>query len=502
MFGRAKQPQAPPRVPSDTVIPFHFKDNTILQGVIIDFAFVFDDVLDPEKIHAAWERMVENHGDWRKLGARIRKNKEGNLEFHIPESYNRATRPSCDFQNHVYDMPAAQHPGGAQIPRAGPVPSTAAMSDELKALTTPHGMPTIDYWLYSDKPCITVTVTSFTDTTIVGMRYSHAVMDGVGHLGVFRAWTAELAGRPDQVQPFVGFREDPIVPIMHETPGEKYLLYDQRASTWSFARFAIGLVWELMTKESDGRFIFLPGAYMAELRRDAVAHIEQVYAGSGTPPPQISEGDLLMAWWAKRVAAALAPKNPNTPIAISNAVDIRDFVPGISPPGAMYMGNALDSCITMVPARELVAEPLGATALRTRNDILRLRTKEQIQAKMALDLAAKGTQFIGPADQIQLLITNWHKIRLFHWDYSPAVVESPATKGRTHRPGFPTSLLFNTGSRFQLSNTGPIMGKDGEGNWWMGWRLRSSAWPAIEEELKRMGLFGWHPPPAKPKSRL
>jgi hypothetical protein len=72
LFG--KKPAPPAIVPTDTVVPFHFKDDGLMKNVIMDFYQLFDDVLDPERIHSAIEQLITQNGQWRKCGARIREN--------------------------------------------------------------------------------------------------------------------------------------------------------------------------------------------------------------------------------------------------------------------------------------------------------------------------------------------------------------------------------------------------------------------------------------------
>lgn len=67
-------PKAPQRVPTDLVVPVGFFDNTIIFRTFVLYTlFVFDDVLDPERLRTSLERVVSRPG-WNKLGARLRRN--------------------------------------------------------------------------------------------------------------------------------------------------------------------------------------------------------------------------------------------------------------------------------------------------------------------------------------------------------------------------------------------------------------------------------------------
>jgi len=84
VFSGATKGPSPP-VYTDTVIPmFDFDDNSIYRNVLLYITLRFDDVLDPEKLRHSLERLMEI-GDWRKLGARVRKT------VNIPLSEYKAT---------------------------------------------------------------------------------------------------------------------------------------------------------------------------------------------------------------------------------------------------------------------------------------------------------------------------------------------------------------------------------------------------------------------------
>lgn len=70
LFGQKK---APERVVTDRVVPVGFFDNTILFRTFVMYTlFVFDDVLEPEKLRSSLERVVSRPG-WNKMGARLRR---------------------------------------------------------------------------------------------------------------------------------------------------------------------------------------------------------------------------------------------------------------------------------------------------------------------------------------------------------------------------------------------------------------------------------------------
>lgn len=72
MFRRPRV--APAKVDSDEVVPISFFDDTFLfKTFVLHSIFVFDDVLDVQKLGDALETLARRDG-WRKLAARLRKN--------------------------------------------------------------------------------------------------------------------------------------------------------------------------------------------------------------------------------------------------------------------------------------------------------------------------------------------------------------------------------------------------------------------------------------------
>lgn len=68
----AAQDSAPEAGP-DLVIPLHYFDNSpMFTSITMYVIMVFDDVLDPEKLHTSLDQLVQRD-TWRKLGARARK---------------------------------------------------------------------------------------------------------------------------------------------------------------------------------------------------------------------------------------------------------------------------------------------------------------------------------------------------------------------------------------------------------------------------------------------
>lgn len=68
--GRSRRPNNP----TDEVIPlFFFDDTPFYRNAVGIWTLRFNDVLDPDRLHAALSCLLEKDG-WRKLGGRFRQN--------------------------------------------------------------------------------------------------------------------------------------------------------------------------------------------------------------------------------------------------------------------------------------------------------------------------------------------------------------------------------------------------------------------------------------------
>lgn len=66
-------PKAPKRVPTDTVIPLHFVDDSpIFHRIVLYNMLVFDDVLDVDQLRGSLGRLIQRD-TWKKLGGRVRR---------------------------------------------------------------------------------------------------------------------------------------------------------------------------------------------------------------------------------------------------------------------------------------------------------------------------------------------------------------------------------------------------------------------------------------------
>ncbi|KAI6788940.1 hypothetical protein KC332_g18036 [Hortaea werneckii] len=504
LFRSKPKPQPPPKVPSDEVIPLHYLDDQFYtRALVLHFFSRFDDVLDPEKLRSALDRLLQI-GGWRKLGARLRLNDAGGLEYHVPAEYT-AERPPFSFTRVNTGISIEDHYIARRIPRNSsgsqkPVlfEDAANFSDLIYSPDTPTKL---EDWLYTDKPPLFLHIVTFTDATVVGFSWSHTLLDAMGRHLLQRAWTAVLEGREQDVPPFRGYHEDPITPVIDQTPPEQYVLYDHLLRGFGFLMFVMYMILEFVWwPRQSSRIILLPGPYIQNLRQQALQDLQEQQQKSETnePAPFVSEGDIIFAWLAKKTLQALGT-NPSTPVNLTLILNLRgnSALASAFPPGEAYIGNASLASTTLTTAREILHQPLSQTAARIRRDLEIQRTPENIRACLSLhrrEVRSTGrSPLFGPGNQLMLSLSNWHRGRFFEQDFSAAAVADGVRKGggddsdsdrplkttptRAEQIGRP-SFVGVTGHEngFRVRNAGPCLGRDARGDWWVSWALRDEAW--------------------------
>ncbi|KAI7259165.1 hypothetical protein KC345_g10385 [Hortaea werneckii] len=527
LFRSKPQPQPPPKVPSDEVIPLHSLDDQFYtRALVLHFFSRFDDVLDPEKLRQALDRLL-HIGGWRKLGARLRLNDAGRLEYHVPAEYT-AERPPFSFTRVNTGISIDEHYIARRIPRNSsgsqePVlfEDPANFSDLIYSSDTPTKL---EDWLYSDKPPLSLHIVTFTNATVVGLSWSHTLLDAMGRHLLQRAWTAVLEGREQDVPPFQGYYEDPITEVVDQTPPEQHVLYDHLLTGFGFFTFVMYMILEFVWwPKQSSRTILLPGAFVQDLRQQALKDLQKNQDENSNnneqeQEPFISEGDIIFAWLAQKTLQALRP-SPHTPVNLILILNLRGSSAGplaspptsFFPPEKAYIGNASLPSITLTTAGEILHRPLSQTAAHIRKNLEIQRTPPNLQAFLSLhrrEVRAKGrSPLFGPGDQLMLSLSNWHRGRFFEQDFSAAVVDAAAaggvkedggshgllertttTKTRAEKIGRP-SFVGVTGHKngFRVRNAGPCLGRDARGDWWVSWALRDEAWGVFERELLRDG---------------
>ncbi|KAK3376140.1 hypothetical protein B0T24DRAFT_718562 [Lasiosphaeria ovina] len=441
-FGFRPWRTAPPRVPTDQVLPVHLLgDAPDVRGIVMRWMVRFDDVLDAEKLHSALVKLLEMK-TWRRLGGRLRLNQQGKLEIHVPAAFD-STRPAARLSHVSFDMALAEHPTASQTPRPTNAPSVHAVDDAFRALSAsaasdklPETLPeTLEDYLYSDEPPLALQVFTFRDATLLCMSCPHAMMDAIGSAALVSAWCKVLAGREDELLPLSA--DDPMQSMSrikdgdgNGEDGEQAGLKAKHLAGLGMFLFAVRFILDMLFgPRMDTRTIFLPAK----------------------PTPRaakvVSEGDVLSAWTTQLIVRSLGARSTRT-LAVMNVFELQSRLAAFDVRRAAYVQNAF----------------YVATTQQTAPAQVRAALRDLIAA-----LARTGHPPVAAEpDSLPVPISNLTKTRFFDVvDLGPAV-------------GCPSSAKRNQ----LLRNVVQILGKDLEGNYWITGILSPGTWAEVHKELE------------------
>jgi hypothetical protein len=129
---------------------------------------------------------------------------------------------------------------------------------EFRPLTrSPYTPTTIDDFLYSDRPLLSLRIVSFEDATLVLLSWPHVFVDALGITALFKNWIAVLEGREEDVQPLQGYDTDPLA-TMGTKPTESSVIAGDyyRASHSSSSWCGIYLTCSGILMKRLVRFVF------------------------------------------------------------------------------------------------------------------------------------------------------------------------------------------------------------------------------------------------------
>ncbi|KAI0593534.1 hypothetical protein F4775DRAFT_586736 [Biscogniauxia sp. FL1348] len=480
MFGR----EGPPVVPTDIVAPIRFWDDTmVLKSLIIHSLARYDTALDPNKLHDGLERLASMKG-WRKIGARLRKNDKGEIEYHVPAAFT-ADRPAVSFTHVDYVMPIGEHPLASKLPQASSTrPAVVGDPGEFADLVQSEQTPTsIEDYLTQDRGQLGLHVVSFTDATLVVLYYNHTSFDLLGWGALMTAWTHVLHGRESLVAKPVG--GDPgsddfdSLRTLGTNPTAPHVLADRRMPLSSLVGYGVRNVVDMTIRAKENRIVCVPGAFVQKLRTEALAEL-QAAAGPGEKP-FVSEADVLAAWWARIAVTSLMSPDSKRTISIQYAASARKSI-GLSadPAKDPYFSNMFTILYTLLPAHDMINKPISYVASEIRRSIVEQGTREQVEAYFALQRQSPGRMFpsFGDAGMHMMTLSNWGKANLYGHDFGPAALsKEEGAKGQ-----FP-SYIQTTQLPFSFPEGFCTIGKDAKGNWWLyGFRV-AGLWAKIEKVL-------------------
>ncbi|EOA89578.1 uncharacterized protein SETTUDRAFT_146600 [Exserohilum turcica Et28A] len=519
------QRSSPRRIPTDTIIPLHSRDDTHQnRNISVEFTMRIDNVLDAHQIADALWKLLEKPG-WKKLGARLRMNKQnGKLEYHVPAQYTQDRQP-INFTQKTHNMRLDEHHIGRRFPtiQDGDQIQVFDILYSLRGLTqTKDSTVFLDDWLYSDKAQLGLHIVNFQDATLVTLTWLHTLLDGMGRRMLLSAWTAVLEGRDEDVAEFWGYDFDPLEKLgapleedndaSKESPIQKtFNQKEQRNRMWKVISATKSRLGKML--DFNGRILYIPASYIARIRREAMHDLasldpsQMTYKNStpSSPKPFLSDGDIQAAWLVRQLVASddkLLQSRGARPIQIANVMGMRDLLSTCTsvykvllPKNKAYIGNCATGIITRFRLDEFLALPLGHIAARLRKDLVAQGTREALEGNQRAIRSNQQDNTTTSAPDASMapapfVFTNWAKGRFFETDFSAAIVpgkqeQEDDNAGLTR--GKPTYIhVYGTDARVTSRNpisvcVGNCIGKDARGGYWLGAMFAKGAEARFEE---------------------
>ncbi|EPE27182.1 hypothetical protein GLAREA_03096 [Glarea lozoyensis ATCC 20868] len=478
----------PERVATDTVLPLHPMDDTsVNKSFILYLMLRFDDILDPEKLRSSLETLLE-HGNWKKLGARLRLNDQGKLEYHIPSEFS-SKRPAFTYTHDQRECSIEEDSLASSLPKstANAVPTIYSGTSKWSSLSHNEQDPThINDYLYQDRPQLSLHIVSFNDATLVSVGWPHTLLDAMGRAELFKAWILSLNGRVDEVPDLVGVDSDPLANF-GKTCVEESAIKPYSLNGFGFFVFVINYILEavLYPKETS-RLVCLPASTLAKMKSQAVSEVK-----AKDSKAFLSDGDVICAWWTRYAALYLKGKKDRT-VVVMNAFGLRSTLASpqsngsspLLPEGKPYISNCVQAVFGFVRLSEIYDKPLSHTAHLVRRSLIEQGTYAQQEALAYEAKRLKRHVIYGGSDCLMIVFSNWSKAKFHDIDFSAAVVKRG--KGKENRVGRPTYIHTNGYSKgYSTRNAGPILGKDENGNYWMLMTMRDGNWKAVEEAFEK-----------------
>ncbi|KAL7941247.1 hypothetical protein V8C42DRAFT_335199 [Trichoderma barbatum] len=479
-------PKAPQRVPTDLIVPVGFFDNTIIFRTFVLYTlFVFDDVLDPQRLRTSLERVVSRPG-WNKLGARLRRNDYGELEHHIPAFFS-PDRPAVGFDHVNYDtLSVENHPAASCIPHPphNGQPAIVGNPDDLSELIYGLEVPrNLNDYIYTDRPQLGLRVVSFKNSTIVVLHWLHLTFDATAKRSLLNAWMLMLQGKEDEIPEPLGPHEY-ILEHCGKNPTEPHVLAEHHMSKSGLIWWVLQNSYNLLVKKQERRVVCVPAVYLARLREKALSELAAQAPSEKCEVPFLSEGDILVAWVA-RLAIAHLPEDSEKPVAVQQAYQWRPILKDLIPDKRPFLSNCVGFLVTLMPAKDVLQKPLSYLASQIRRSIKEQGSREQVEAYTSLirlDPANRAPPIFGSSSMQLLMFSNWQKANMYGTDLSAATV-SPRSMPLT------PSYVQSVQGPYNFSDGIIIVGKDTKGNYWLSGNRAKGLWGVMEKKMEEEVIY-------------
>lgn len=152
-------------------------------------------------------------------------------------------------------------------------------------------------------------VHSFTDRTIVVLKWQHVAFDALGMQHVVNGWMKVLWGREDEVPTPCGVDKDPFEPLATgaRKPTERHLLMDRKVGIWGMLKWGAGYGIDMLVRAKENRMVCVPRSFWEPQLEKALQELRKEAEINGEDPDKVflTEGDILTAWTMKCVVGSM-----------------------------------------------------------------------------------------------------------------------------------------------------------------------------------------------------
>ncbi|KAK5635439.1 hypothetical protein RRF57_011151 [Xylaria bambusicola] len=475
-----------PKVPTDEVYLLYWMDQLAagLESVLSE-TLRYNQVLDPNKLHDGLIRLIQ-HGDWRKIGGRLRLRPDGTVEVHVPKEFTK-DRPAVQFTSQKYDIPIEDHRIGSQLPKLGKASSSQPGPKSFDQFNPIEDVPeTLKDYIHCDRPILRLHVTSFTNSTLVTLVWPHVIAGDLGIKEIIGAWSKALHG--DEERPaLLGTYED-VLKDAGAGEDEKipYHLEGTEIKGWGFIKLVFNLVWSVfMNPTVESRSMCLPREFVVQLRETCMQELRLNY--DGPDKSFLSEGDVIEAWGSRFVGQARGGERSGL---IITSLDVQSRLTAPWRTDGVYVQNTAGCVFTSIPPDYLLRKPLGELAHLIRKSIHTAATDEQMRAQLRIFRTLGHTKSIplyGDPNCHLMSCSNWTKFGIINAaDSTPAIVPNTPSRSDGVTPvGKPAYLHCQAlGKNKLLRNCFNVTGKDWDGNYWITVFFYPEDWAKLESYME------------------
>jgi hypothetical protein len=393
-------------------------------------------------------------------------------------------------------MSIQDHPLAARLPRSTDQLSIYSDLDNLADLARRNDGPrSLDDYLNSDEPQLSLHVVSYQDATLVSLSWLHTFMDAMAMSDVLNAWVLVLNGREDDVPPLCNFDKDPMASF-GTAPVEPYVHSSRLLGGYNMFIFAVRYIFDLVFYRDSQRLLYIPASLLQSMKAAAFKDLKVEQSveikKDNTALTYLSDGDVLCAFITRLVVKNFCPKSTRQ-IAMLNPISLRSTLAsnGVIPASSVLLGNAVLLVSTFASAVDIATKSLAYTATLIRQSIAEQGTHEQLDALTALTRKAVEQTgrhpVFGDGTTSLVIFSNWTKAKFFDLDFGAAVRKrDEKSRGDAKTVVSRPSFVNSTGEARGMSPRGswPILGRDQSGGYWVLGNLRSDLWNGVERDLE------------------